>query len=67
MDDTLVKDFQPSYLPQRAITMAIVTMNTWGAKPRASTLSDVLEGEEEQHNLTHLVLDWHHVQEAPKG
>lgn len=47
--------------------MITVPMASWGAKSWASTLSDVFEGKEEKHDFSHLILDGHHVQEAPKG
>lgn len=47
--------------------MITVRMASGGAQSGASTPSDVLEGKEEKHDLPHLVLDGHHVQEAPKG
>ena len=47
--------------------MITVPMASWGPKSWASTLSDVLEGKEEKHDFSHLILDGHHVQEAPKG
>lgn len=47
--------------------MITVPAASLGAKSWASTLSDILEGKEEQHDLPHLILDGHHVQEAPKG
>lgn len=47
--------------------MITVAVASWGAKSWASTLSDVLEGKEEKYNLPHLILDGHHVQEAPKS
>lgn len=47
--------------------MITVPMASWGAKSWASTLSDVLEGKEEKHDFSHLILDGHHVQEAPKS
>lgn len=47
--------------------MITVRMASGGAQSGSSTPSDVLEGKEEKHDLPHLVLDGHHVQEAPKG
>lgn len=46
--------------------MITIAMASWGARSWASALSDVLEGEEEKYDLPHLILDGHHVQEAPK-